>query len=121
MIDVEYNEYQLYNVDGTQNGIPLNYCGTYSKMEFVNSRFLWLDKHILSLDKFVITEDSYSSFDIFDNEGFVMVRKDRFGLLNSDLELILPCNFDSIKPWGNNLLLTRKDIREGSWYNPSKR
>ena len=121
MIDVEYNEYQLYNVDGTQNGIPLNYCGTYSKMEFVNSRFLWLDKHILSLDKFVITEDSYSSFDIFDNEGFVMVRKDRFGLLNSDLELILPCNFDSIKPWGNNLLLTRKDIREGSWYNPSTR
>ena len=121
MINVEYNEFQLFNVDGTQNGIPSNYCGTYSKMEFINSRFLWLDKHILSLDKFDISEDSYSSFDTFDNEGFVMVRKDKFGLLNSDLELILPCNFDSIKPWGNNLLLTRKDIREGSWYNPSTR
>ena len=114
-VDVEYNEYQLYKIDGTQNGIPSEYCGTYSNMEFINSKFVWIDRHIFSLDKFVITEDTYTSFDSFDYDGFIRVRKDKFGLLNSNLKLILPCNFDSIKPWGNNLLLTRKDIREGYW------
>lgn len=120
-IDVEYNEYQLFNIDGTQNGIPSNYCGTYSNMEFANSRFVWLNKQILSLDNFVITEDTYSSFEPFKCDGFVKVKKEKYGILNFDLKLILPCNFDSIELWGNDLFLTRNDIREGSWYDYSTR
>lgn len=116
-IDVEYNEYQLFNLDGTQNGIPSNYCGTYSKMEFANSRFIWLDNRIFSLDKFVMTEDTYSSFESFKCDGFIKVKKNKYGLLDSDLNLVLPCNFDSIELWGNGLFLTRDDIREGRWYD----
>ncbi len=116
-IDVEYNEYQLFNLDGTQNGIPANYCGTYSKMEFANSRFVWLNEQILSLDNFVITEDTYSSFEPFNCDGFVKVKKEKYGILNFDLKLILPCDFDSIELWNNDLFLTRNDIMEGSWYN----
>lgn len=117
MIDVEYNEYQLFNIDGTQKGIPSEYCGTFSKMEFINSKFIWLNTHILSLDKFVKTEDAYSSAVPFNYDGFIIVKKGKYGLLYSDLELILPCNFDSIEPWGNGLLLTRNDISEGFWYS----
>ena len=117
MIDVEYNEYQLFNIDGTQNGIPSEYCGTFSKMEFINSKFIWLNTHILSLDKFVKTEDTYSSVVPFNYDGFIIVKKGKYGLLDSDLELILPCNFDSIQPWGNGLFLTRNDISEGFWYS----
>lgn len=120
-IDVEYNEYQIFNLDGTQNGIPSNYCGTYSKIEFVNSRFVWLNKQILSLDNFAITEDTYSSFEPFKCDGFVKVKKEKYGILNFDLKLILPCDFDSIELWDSGLFLTRNDIREGSWYNYSTR
>lgn len=116
-IDVEYNEYQIFNLDGTQNGISSNYCGTYSKIEFVNSRFVWLNKQILSLDNFAITEDTYSSFEPFKCDGFVKVKKEKYGILNFDLKLILPCDFDSIELWDSGLFLTRNDIREGSWYN----
>ena len=120
-IDVEYNEYQLFNIDGTQNGIPSNYCGTYSKMEFANSRFVWLNKQILSLDNFAITEDTYSSFEPFKCEGFAKVKKEKYGILNFNLKLILPCDFDSIELWDNDLFLTRNDIREGGWYDYSTR
>ena len=116
-VDVEYNEYQLYCIDGTQSGIPSKFCDTYSNMEFAGSKFIWIDKHILSLDKFVMTEDTYSSFDSLNYNGFIMVKKEKYGILDSDLKLILTCNYDSIKLWGNNLFLTRDDIREGSWYD----
>lgn len=115
MIDVEYNEYQLYNIDGTQSGIPSTYRGSYSEMSFGHTGYIWIDKHILSLEKFVISDDTYSSFEFFDEDGLLLVKKDKSGLLNSNLELILPCRFDTIKKWGNDLLLTIKNIR--NWYN----
>lgn len=120
-VDVEYNEFQLYNIDGTQNGIPSKFCGTYSNIEFASSKFIWLDKHILSLDNFVITEDTYSSFEPFKCDGFVKVKKEKYGILNFDLKLILPCDYDSIQLWDNDLFLTRNDIREGRWYDYSTR
>lgn len=113
MIDVEYNEYQLFNIDGTQNEIQSEYCGTFSRMEFINSKFIWLDQHILSLDNFVITKENYSSAIPFNYEGFFIVKKYRYGILDTCLRLVLPCNFDSIEPWGNGLFLTRNDIQEG--------
>ncbi len=115
-VDVEYNEYQLFNINGTQNGIPPEYCGTYSNMVFVDSEFVWIDRRILSLDKFIITEDTYSSCDSFNYDGFVLVKKDKYGLLDSDLKTILPCNFNSIKTWGNNLLLTLNARNEYQLY-----
>ena len=113
MIEVEYNEYQLFNIDGTQNGIPSEYCGTFSKMEFINSSFIWLNGYVLSLDKFVRTEDTYSSVTPFSYDGFVMVKNWKYGLLGPELKLVLPCKFDLIESWGNGLFLTRNDIKEG--------
>ncbi|MBQ3946053.1 MAG: WG repeat-containing protein, partial [Alphaproteobacteria bacterium] len=59
----EYNEYQLFNIDGTQNGIPQQFCGTYSEMAFDIRGLVWVNKHILSTDNWVITEDTFSSIE----------------------------------------------------------
>lgn len=112
-INVKYIEYQLYNIDGTQNGIPSKFCSTFSTMEFINSKFIWLNGYVLSLDKFAMTEHTYSSVAQFSYDGFIMVKNINYGLLGPDLKLVLPCNFDSIESWGNGLFLTRNDIKEG--------
>jgi hypothetical protein len=42
-----------------------------------------------------------------------LVKQGKLGLLNSNLEKVLSCDFDSINKWGNNLLLTKRDY----WIN----
>lgn len=113
MIDVEYNEYQLFNIDGTQTGIPSNFCQPFTKMSFGDTGYVWIDNHILSLEKFVMTDDTYTSFESFDDNGYILVKQGKLGLLNSNLEKVLSCDFDSINKWGNNLLLTKRDY----WIN----
>lgn len=110
VVDVEYNEYQLFNIDGTQTGIPSQFCKPFTKMSFGDTGYVWIDNHILSLEKFVMTDDIYTSFESFDNNGYVLVKQGGLGLLNSNLEKVLPCVFDSINKWGNNLLLTKKNL-----------
>ena len=123
MVDVEYNKYQLLKMDGTQTGIPLEFRGTYSEMSFGDSDIIWIDKHLLSLDKFVMTKDQYSSFSPLDEDGYLLVKadlpanKDKYGLLNPDMQQVIPCEYKSIEKWGNNLFLALKEIQEGHWYN----
>ena len=116
MIDREYNEYQLFNINGTQDGIPDKYRRTYSKMSFINSRLIWLDSHILSLDDFAVSENVYNSCELISPNDFVLVQNRKYGLLDTHLKPILKCEFDSISEWGNGLFLARKDIRTGGWY-----
>lgn len=109
MVDVEYYEYQLFNIGGTQTGIPSKFCEPFTKMSFGDIGYVWIDNHILSLEKFVMTNDIYTSFESFDNSGYILVEQGKFGLLDSNLDMVLPCVFDSINKWGNNLLLTQKN------------
>lgn len=127
MVDVEYNEYQLFNIDGTQNGIPSEFRGTYSEMTFGDPGFIWIDRHLLSVDKFLMTKDTYSSFSPLDDDGYLLVKsvlqakKDKYGLLNPDMQQVIPCEYDSIEKWGNNLFLALRKVQEGYWYNATFR
>lgn len=108
MIDVEYNKFQLYGLDGTQNGIPSQYRGSYSSMEFGDD-FIWLNNHIMSPKTFLISNDTYSSCREFEIDGWHLVANgNRKGLIDQQMKVILPCEFDIIEIWGNNLLKTRK-------------
>lgn len=122
MVDVEYNEYQLLGLDGTQNGIPSEYCGTFSSMKLGNKSFIWLDNRILLLDNFNLSDKPYISCKAFDRDGFWMVtnsnvKPEKYGLLNANMKEILPCQYNSITSWGNGIILTLLISSTYSYYS----
>lgn len=119
MIDEEYNEYQLFSLDGTQNDIPAEYRGSFASIKLGGQGFIWINGCILSLSNFCISDNGYSSCEPSEIKDFWIVSEGnkKFGLLNKAMQQVLPCNFDTIIPWGNGIILTNQVTYSWNYWN----
>jgi hypothetical protein len=122
MVDVEYNEFQLYSIDGSQKGIPTEYVNSQAKIEFVNASFVCYNNRILCLKNFKCSEGTYYSIQPINDDAFVIATKkpydNKFGLLDANLQEIVPFEYSSIETFSSTLFLATK---KNGWWNTTTR